>query len=115
MQLGSERCIDAGISSLVPESPAPSGLMPTRYRVPGPAQISAKTLLHLHRRLQRHRIHVRVKLRQQVDAVALDQRTTGNRADEVRLRDEAPQPELGRLAFRRSRVVRLAHPQLQTD
>jgi len=46
-------------------------LMPACDRVTDPAQILCQILLHLRRRIKQHRVQVRVKLRQQADAVAL--------------------------------------------
>ena len=46
-------------------------LMPTSRRASGPAQVFSQILLHLRRRIKQHRVQVRVKLRQQADAVAL--------------------------------------------
>jgi len=46
----------------------------TGDRVPGPAQVFRQIHFHLGRRLERHRVQVRVKLRQEANAVALYQR-----------------------------------------
>ena len=45
--------------------------MPARDRVPGPAQILRQIDFHLHCRLERHRVQVRVEFRQQPDTVTL--------------------------------------------
>ena len=45
--------------------------MPAHDRVPGPAQILRQIHFHLHRRLEWHRVQVRVEFRQQPDAVTL--------------------------------------------